>query len=121
MPRLIEYYLGEQPLLGDVPTYLCGRPEQRAEVLGRLDELVLKPVDGYGGDRVRDRPPRRARRSWPRSGGRSSPPRTAGSPRRWSRCRPTRSSTATALAPRHVDLRAFVFLGEQPPRSRRWR
>ena len=52
VPQLIEYYLGEKPLLADVPTYLCGIPEQRAEVLGRLDELVCKPVDGYGGDRV---------------------------------------------------------------------
>jgi hypothetical protein len=52
VPKLIEYYLGEKPLLADVTTYLCGIPEQRAEVLSRLAELVCKPVDGYGGDRI---------------------------------------------------------------------
>lgn len=52
VPRLIEYYLGEQPILENVPTYLCGDPEQRSEVLSRLAELVLKPVDGFGGQGV---------------------------------------------------------------------
>src|SRR5450756_949451 len=45
VPRLVEYYLGEQPLLATVPTYLCGVPDQLAMVLGRLPELVCKPVD----------------------------------------------------------------------------
>ena len=58
------------------PTYLCGDAEPRAEVLDRLDELVLKPVDGYGGTGSSSaRTPsrrswtRRARRSWPRPAG----------------------------------------------------
>ncbi len=46
---MIEYYLGEDVLLDNVTTYPCVDPERRAEVLDRLDELVLKPVDGYGG------------------------------------------------------------------------
>ncbi len=50
--RLIPYYLGEQPLLDDVPTYLCGEPESLELVLDRIGELVLKPVDGYGGEGV---------------------------------------------------------------------
>jgi glutamate---cysteine ligase / carboxylate-amine ligase len=49
VPRMISYYLGEEVLLDNVPTYPCVDPERRAEVLDRLDELVLKPVDGYGG------------------------------------------------------------------------
>ncbi|HEY0815914.1 MAG TPA: carboxylate--amine ligase/circularly permuted type 2 ATP-grasp protein [Pseudonocardia sp.] len=49
VPDMISYYLGETPLLANVPTYPCADPERRAEVLDRLDELVLKPVDGYGG------------------------------------------------------------------------
>jgi|GEM_PF-6058 len=49
VPRMITYYLGEQPLLDDVPTYLCGDPEHLDHVLRHLDELVVKPVDGYGG------------------------------------------------------------------------
>jgi glutamate---cysteine ligase / carboxylate-amine ligase len=49
VPEMISYYLGEKPLLDNVPTYPCVESERRAEVLDRLDELVLKPVNGYGG------------------------------------------------------------------------
>jgi carboxylate-amine ligase len=49
VPQMISYYLGEDVLLDNVTTYPCVDPDRRAEVLDRLDELVLKPVDGYGG------------------------------------------------------------------------
>ena len=49
---MISYYLGEDVLLDNVTTYPCVDPERRAEVLDRLDELVLKPVDGYGGQGI---------------------------------------------------------------------
>jgi carboxylate-amine ligase len=49
VPEMISYYLGEKPILDSVPTYPCVDPERRAEVLDRVAELVLKPVDGYGG------------------------------------------------------------------------
>ncbi|HEX8771668.1 MAG TPA: circularly permuted type 2 ATP-grasp protein, partial [Acidimicrobiales bacterium] len=49
VPDMIEYYLGEQPVLPNVPTFRLDDPDQRAHVLGRLDQLVLKPVDGSGG------------------------------------------------------------------------
>ena len=49
VPDMISYYLDEKPILDSVPTYPCVDPERRAEVLDRLSELVLKPVDGYGG------------------------------------------------------------------------
>ena len=52
VPKLIEYYLGERPLLDNVPTYLCRDAESRSQVLDRLAELVTKPVDGYGGEGV---------------------------------------------------------------------
>jgi carboxylate-amine ligase len=112
VPQLIEYYLGEKPLLADVPTYLCGIPEQREEVLGRLAELVCKPVDGYGGDRIVIGPHASAddlaavRRQI----------RTA--PHRWVAQEVVDLSTHPVfdghqLAPRHVDLRAFVFTGRE--------
>ncbi|WP_122980549.1 carboxylate--amine ligase/circularly permuted type 2 ATP-grasp protein [Actinoplanes teichomyceticus] len=113
VPRMIEYYLGEKPLLADVPTYLCGLADQRAEVLSRLDELVCKPVDGYGGDRIV-----------------IGPHATAGeldalrrqiraAPHRWVAQELVRLSTHPVFdghqfAPRHVDLRAFVFTGDRP-------
>jgi len=49
VPELIEYYLGEKPVLPNVVTYRLDDPDVRAECLGRLDQLVLKPVNGSGG------------------------------------------------------------------------
>jgi uncharacterized circularly permuted ATP-grasp superfamily protein len=49
MPDLIRYYLAEDPVIRNVDTWRLGEPEAREEVLDRLDELVLKPVDGSGG------------------------------------------------------------------------
>jgi carboxylate-amine ligase len=112
VPKLIEYYLGEKPQLADVPTYLCGIGEQKAEVLGRLAELVCKPVDGYGGDRIVIGP-------------HATPEDLAAvrrqintAPHRWVAQEVVNLSTHPVfdghqLAPRHVDLRAFVFTGRE--------
>jgi carboxylate-amine ligase len=116
VPELIAYYLGERPLLAQVPTFLCGVAEQRAEVLGRLDRLVCKPVDGYGGDRVLIGPTASeeeiaaVRRQ------------IEAAPHRWIAQEPVALSTnpvfdGTGYAPRHVDLRAFVFLTEHGART----
>lgn len=52
IPDLIAYYLGEAPLLAQVPTYLCADARERTLVLERLADLVTKPVSGYGGSGV---------------------------------------------------------------------
>jgi uncharacterized circularly permuted ATP-grasp superfamily protein len=49
VPEMIRFYLSEEPLLEQVPTYLCGRDDERAFVLEHLDELVVKAVDEAGG------------------------------------------------------------------------
>jgi uncharacterized circularly permuted ATP-grasp superfamily protein len=49
VPEMIRYYLGEEPVLRNVPTYLAGDDDDRAFILERLDELVVKPVDASGG------------------------------------------------------------------------
>ncbi|MBL8930913.1 MAG: circularly permuted type 2 ATP-grasp protein [Kineosporiaceae bacterium] len=49
VPDLCRFYLGEEVILPNVQTYRLSEPADLAEVLGRLDELVLKPVDGAGG------------------------------------------------------------------------
>lgn len=49
VPRIIKYYLGEEPILPNVETYLCDDPSDRAYVLERLDELVVKAVGESGG------------------------------------------------------------------------
>lgn len=49
VPELIRYYTGEEPILPNIDTYLLWEPEQRAMVLDRLDQLVIKPVAEAGG------------------------------------------------------------------------
>ncbi|MDV7099785.1 circularly permuted type 2 ATP-grasp protein [Gordonia amicalis] len=49
VPEIIQYYLGEKPSLQNVDTLRCWLPEECEEVLDRIDELVVKPVEGSGG------------------------------------------------------------------------
>lgn len=49
VPELIRYYLGEDPILPNVDTYLLWDPDQRQTVLDRLDQVVVKPVAESGG------------------------------------------------------------------------
>jgi carboxylate-amine ligase len=109
VPDLIAYYLGERPLLDPVPTYRCGDPDEMAVVLPRLDKLVTKPVDGYGGGGVL---------IGPRAGEDELEQRRKeieAEPERWIAQEVVHLSTHPTLTPdgiepRHVDLRAFVYL-----------
>ena len=49
VPALIEYYLGDAPILPNCTTYLLWEPDQRREVIERIDQLVVKPVAESGG------------------------------------------------------------------------
>ncbi len=49
MPRIIKYYLSEEPILSNVQTNICGEPEGLAYTLDHLDKLVTKPVGESGG------------------------------------------------------------------------
>ena len=49
VPRLIRYYLSEEPILDNVETYLCREPKQLGYVLANLDKLVVKAVGESGG------------------------------------------------------------------------
>ena len=49
VPQMIKYYLGEDQILPNVPTYLCEDPKQRDHVLSHLDELVVKATNASGG------------------------------------------------------------------------
>ncbi|WP_041261318.1 carboxylate--amine ligase/circularly permuted type 2 ATP-grasp protein [Pseudofrankia inefficax] len=128
--RLIPYYLGEQPVLDDVPTYVCGDPAQLDHVLAHLDELVVKPVDGYGGAGVLIGPRAQAHElTEARAQLLAEPRRWIGQEvvalsthPTWSVDDVTADESPAALAagagegrfePRAVDLRAFVYQGEQ--------
>ena len=49
VPRIIRYFLDEEPILQNVETYLCREPEGLAHTLAHLEELVVKEVGGSGG------------------------------------------------------------------------
>jgi uncharacterized circularly permuted ATP-grasp superfamily protein len=108
VPDLIRYYLGEEPILANVPTYLLWNPDQRAEALDRLHELVVKPVSGAGGydviigPRASEADLAEARR------------RIEADPRGWIAQEVVPLSRHPTLidgrpVPRHIDLRPFVI------------
>jgi uncharacterized circularly permuted ATP-grasp superfamily protein len=49
VPDMIRFYLGEEPVIGQVETYLCARPNECQHVLASLRSMVVKAVDGSGG------------------------------------------------------------------------
>ena len=49
VPAIIRYYLGQEPILGNVPTYLPSDPDQLEYVLDHLDSLVVKAANESGG------------------------------------------------------------------------
>ena len=49
VPEIIRYYTGEEPILPNVPTYICGEEKDRDYVLSHLDQLVVKAANESGG------------------------------------------------------------------------
>ncbi len=49
VPQIIKYYLGEEPIIPNVPTYLCDNPEDMGYVCDNLQHLVVKPANESGG------------------------------------------------------------------------
>jgi len=110
VPEMIRFYLGEEPLLANVPTWILRRPADLAHVLDHLDELVVKEVHGAGGYGMLIGPcASRAEIEMFRE-------RIVADPSRYI-AQPTLSLSACptfveqGLAPRHVDLRPFVLSG----------
>ena len=52
VPEMVRFYLSEEPILENVPTYLLSDDKVRAWILGRLHELVVKPTSESGGKGV---------------------------------------------------------------------
>lgn len=107
MPDVIRYYLDEEPVIRNVDTWRCGEPDHLAEVLDRLDELVLKPVDGSGGKGIVIGP-RATREELDELRA-----KVIEDPRSWIAQPVVQLSTVPTfvdgeLGPRHVDLRPFA-------------
>ncbi len=110
VPDVIRYYLGEEPLLPNVPTYRCIIPEERQFVVDNLGDLVVKPANesgGYGlliGNRATA-----TERSECIAAIEADPRNWVAQPILNLSVAPT--LTDDGIAPRHLDLRPFILTG----------
>jgi carboxylate-amine ligase len=107
---MIRFYLDEEPLIGDVGTWVLAHPGQYEGVRDRLADLVVKPVDGSGGSGVMIGPDLSAAEVAAMVEQVDAAPHRfiAQEVIRFS-CHPT--LTRDGLRPRHVDLRVFALAG----------
>lgn len=112
VPDIIRYYLNEQPLLANVPSYRCVEKEHRDYVLDNLDQLVVKPANESGGYGMLIGPKATAkeRAQFARN--------IRANPRNYMAQPMLNLSTAPTLIdthaePRHLDLRPFILSGAQ--------
>ncbi len=112
VPEMVRFYLGEEPILKNVPTYMCRKPDDLAYVLANMGELVVKEVHGAGGygmlvgpaatkDEIKD-----------------FAEVVKANPKNYI-AQPTLSLSScptyvnAGIAPRHIDLRPFVLSGKE--------
>ena len=111
VPEMIRFYLGEEPLLANVPTYRCVEKAARDHVLANLERLVVKPANESGGYGILIGPQatRKEREECARA--------VRANPRNFIAQPLVKLSTAPTLVggnsiePRHLDLRPFVLSG----------
>jgi uncharacterized circularly permuted ATP-grasp superfamily protein len=112
MPRIIRYYLGEDAILANVETHICGEPEGLAYTLENLEKLVVKPVGESGGYGLIIGPHATAAEIAAfRDQLLDNPANYISQPMISLSVSPTLSGTK--LAPRHVDLRPFAITGKK--------
>jgi uncharacterized circularly permuted ATP-grasp superfamily protein len=112
VPRMIEFYLGEKPILSNVPTYLCRDPDDLAYVLAHMGELVVKQVHGAGGYGILVGPASTAAQIEAfRQAVQAQPEGYIAQPTLSLSSCPT--YVDSGIAPRHIDLRPFVLSGRQ--------
>jgi uncharacterized circularly permuted ATP-grasp superfamily protein len=112
VPDMIGFYLGEKPILKNVPTYSCRHAEDLKYVLAHLDELVVKEVHGAGGYGMLIGPAasREELREF-RAVLEKNPDGYIAQPTLSLSSCPT--FVERGIAPRHIDLRPFVLSGRQ--------
>lgn len=110
MPRLIKYYLGEEPILENIETHICGEPDALKYTLANLDKLVVKPVGESGGYGVMVGPrASAAEREETRLKLIADPSNFISQPTVGLSVCPT--LTESGVRARHVDLRPFAVTG----------
>jgi uncharacterized circularly permuted ATP-grasp superfamily protein len=112
MPRIIKYYLGEEPLIQNVQTNICREKEGLAYTLANLDKLVTKPVGESGGYGITIGP--RASKEEleaSRAAILADPAQWISQPMIGLSVAPT--LTEEGVGPRHLDLRPFIITGKE--------
>jgi uncharacterized circularly permuted ATP-grasp superfamily protein len=110
MPAIVKFYLGEEPILKNVPTWRCREPDHLSHVLDHLEELVVKEVHGSGGYGMLIGPKAdKATIAAFRAKLKSNPRNFIAQPTLALSTCPT--CVEEGVAPRHVDLRPFVLTG----------
>jgi uncharacterized circularly permuted ATP-grasp superfamily protein len=110
MPQILKFYLGEEPILKNVPTWRCRESDHLKHVLDHIDELVIKEVHGSGGYGMLIGPASdRATIAAFRAKLKSNPKNFIAQPTLALSTCPT--CVEGGVAPRHVDLRPFVLAG----------
>ncbi len=112
VPDMVRFYLGEEPILRNVPTWQCGRPDDLAHVLANLPELVVKEVHGSGGYGMLVGP-KAAKEEIERFRAKlaEDPANYIAQPTLALSTVPT--FVEEGVAPRHVDLRPYCLVGER--------
>ncbi len=111
VPDMIDFYLGEQPILSNVPTHVCREPEQLEYTLAHLHELVVKEVHGAGGYGMLVGPAStRQERDDFAERLRARPENYIAQPTLALSTCPT--YVESGIAPRHIDLRPYVLSGK---------
>jgi uncharacterized circularly permuted ATP-grasp superfamily protein len=116
VPEMIRFYLGEEPALEQVPTWLCSREDDRRFVLEHLEELVVKAVDEAGGYGMLMGPQSTAAERAEFKARIEAEPRRYIAQRRLelSTC-PTWDAGSQRVVPRRVDLRPYSLVGPSGP------
>ena len=112
VPKMIEFYLGEKPILNNVPTYMCRNEEDLKYTLAHLGDLVVKEVHGAGGYGMLVGPQAtKAEIEQFREVLIANPSRYIAQPTLSLSSCPT--YVESGIAPRHIDLRPFVLSGQK--------
>jgi uncharacterized circularly permuted ATP-grasp superfamily protein len=115
MPAVMQFYLGEEPLLKNVPTWRCREDDHLAYVLDHLDELVIKEVHGSGGYGMLVGPTAsKVAIEQFRAKLKAAPDNFIAQPTLALSTCPT--CIEGGVAPRHVDLRPYVLTGRHGTR-----
>jgi len=111
VPKMIEFYLGEKPILNNVPTHVCRDAEDLSYVLAHMHELVIKEVHGAGGYGMLVGPAAsKAEIEDFRAVLLANPSNYIAQPTLSLSTCPT--YVDSGIAPRHIDLRPFVLSGK---------